>query len=43
MRQRVAVLPWEHHRLILSKVKNQEEAHFYVESAVEMGWTRDSS
>jgi hypothetical protein len=39
----VAVLPLEHNRLILSKLKNQEEAHFYAESAVEMGWTRDSS
>jgi predicted nuclease of restriction endonuclease-like (RecB) superfamily len=39
--QAVAVLPWGHHRLILSKIKNQEEARFYVESAVEMSWTRD--
>ncbi|MDR2026417.1 MAG: PDDEXK nuclease domain-containing protein [Prevotellaceae bacterium] len=39
--QLVAVLPWGHHRLILSKIKNQDEARFYVESAVEMCWTRD--
>ncbi|MDR0566034.1 MAG: DUF1016 N-terminal domain-containing protein, partial [Prevotellaceae bacterium] len=39
--QAVAVLPWGHHRLILSKIKNQDEARFYVEAAAEMGWTRD--
>jgi predicted nuclease of restriction endonuclease-like (RecB) superfamily len=39
--QAVAVLPWGHHRLILSKIKNRKEACFYVESAIEMNWTRD--
>ncbi|MDR1878186.1 MAG: PDDEXK nuclease domain-containing protein [Bacteroidales bacterium] len=39
--QTVAVLPWGHHRLILSKIKIKEEALFYVASAIEMGWTRD--
>jgi predicted nuclease of restriction endonuclease-like (RecB) superfamily len=39
--QVVAVLPWGHHRLILSKIKDKAEALFYIESAIEMGWTRD--
>jgi predicted nuclease of restriction endonuclease-like (RecB) superfamily len=41
LRQAVAELPWGHHLLILNKVKERAEAAFYVESAVEMGWTRD--
>jgi predicted nuclease of restriction endonuclease-like (RecB) superfamily len=39
--QTVAVLPWGHHRLLLSKIKDRDEALYYVEAAVEMGWTRD--
>lgn len=39
--QAVAVLPWGHHRLILSKIKERDEAIFYIQSAIEMGWTRD--
>ena len=37
----VAVLPWGHNRLILSKIKNKEEALYYAEAAVKMGWTRN--
>ena len=39
--QSVAVLPWGHHRLILSKIKRKEEALFYINSSLEMGLTRD--
>ncbi|GHT88134.1 hypothetical protein FACS189474_2790 [Bacteroidia bacterium] len=39
--QPVAVLPWGHNRLILSKIKSVKEALYYAESAVEMGWSRD--
>jgi len=39
--QPVAVLPWGHNRLILSKIKNRKEALYYAESAVRMGWTRN--
>ena len=39
--QVVAVLPWGHNRLILSKIKNRQEALYYAEAAVKMGWTRD--
>ena len=39
--QAVAVLPWGHNRLILSKIKDREEALYYAEAAAKMGWTRD--
>jgi predicted nuclease of restriction endonuclease-like (RecB) superfamily len=41
LQRSVAVLPWRHNILIISKIKNIDEARFYVESAIEMGWTRD--
>jgi predicted nuclease of restriction endonuclease-like (RecB) superfamily len=41
LRQRVAVLPWKHNLMILSKVKSHEEALFYVDKAIHFGWTRD--
>jgi len=37
----VAVLPWRHNILIISKSKSINEAGFYVNSALEMGWTHD--
>ena len=39
--QVVAVLPWGHNRLILSKIKDIQEALYYAEAAVKMGWTRN--
>jgi hypothetical protein len=39
--QPVAVLPWGHNRLILSKIKDKQEALYYAQAAVKMGWTRD--
>ena len=39
--QPVAELPWGHNRLILSKIKNIQEALYYAEAAVKMGWTRN--
>ena len=39
--QPVAELPWGHNRLILSKIKDREEALYYAEAAVKLGWTRD--
>ena len=38
--QAVAVLPWGHNRLILSKIKDRTEALYYADAAVKMGWTR---
>jgi len=37
----VALLPWRHNILIISKVKTLKEAEFYINSALEMGLTRD--
>jgi len=39
--QVVAELPWGHNRLILSKIKDKQEALYYAEAAVKMGWTRN--
>jgi len=39
--QVVAVLPWGHNRLILSKIKDKQEALYYAEASVKMGWTRN--
>ena len=39
--QAVAELPWGHNRLILSKIKDKQEALYYAEAAVKMGWTRN--
>ena len=39
--QVVAVLPWGHNRLILSKIKKRQEALYYAEASVKMGWTRN--
>ena len=39
--QSVAVLPWGHNRLILNKIKDRQEAIYYAEAAVKMGWTRN--
>jgi predicted nuclease of restriction endonuclease-like (RecB) superfamily len=39
--QVVSVLPWGHNRLILSKIKNREEALYYAEASIKMGWTRN--
>ena len=39
--QFVAELPWGHNRLILSKIKHKQEAIYYAEAAVKMGWTRN--
>lgn len=41
LRQAVAVLPWGHILLIMSKTKTEEEAQFYALKAIEMAWTRD--
>ena len=39
--QVVAVLPWGHNRLILSKIKDRQEALYYAEASVKMAWTRN--
>jgi len=39
--QAVAQIPWGHNRLIISKIKDYEEALWYARSVVEHGWSRD--
>ena len=39
--QTVAELPWGHNRLILSKIKDKQEALYYAEATIKMGWTRN--
>jgi predicted nuclease of restriction endonuclease-like (RecB) superfamily len=41
LRQCVAVLPWGHILLIMSKTKTDEEAEFYANKVIELGWSRD--
>jgi predicted nuclease of restriction endonuclease-like (RecB) superfamily len=38
----VAQIPWSHNRLIISKVKNIDEAEFYCSSLIQNGWDRDT-
>jgi len=41
VQQAVALLPWGHHILILSKIDNRKEALFYMESAIKQTWSRN--
>lgn len=37
----VALLPWRHNLLILSKAKSMDEAQFYCEQVLQNNWSRD--
>jgi len=39
--QVVAQLPWGHNRLIISKIKDIDEAVFYINEAIKNSWSRD--
>lgn len=39
--QTVAQIPWGHNRLIISKVKNLDEAEFYCNQCIHHGWSRE--
>jgi len=39
--QLVGQIPWGHSRLIISKIKNIDEAVFYSHQTIENGWSRD--
>ncbi len=41
LQRSVAVLPWRHILLIMSKTNSDEEALFYSTKTVELAWTRD--
>lgn len=39
--QRVALLPWGHLRLLLDRVKDADARQWYLQAALEHGWSRD--
>ena len=41
LQRSVAVLPWRHNLLLLEKIMNDDEALFYAQKALELGWSRD--
>ena len=41
LRHSVALLPWKHNLLIMSKTTTDDEALFYASKTVELAWTRD--
>lgn len=40
LQQLAAKLPWGHHQILLTKLKTTEERAFYIQKAVENGWSR---
>ena len=40
--QVVAQIPWGHNRLIISKIKDIEEAEFYCRAVIQNAWDRDT-
>lgn len=40
--QAAAQIPWGHNRLIIAKIKNLEEAIFYIHATIENGWGREN-
>lgn len=41
LQRSVALLPWRHNLLIISETNSLDEARFYTEQALEMGWSSD--
>ena len=41
VQQPAAQLPWGHHQVLLDKVKEPGQRLFYIQKAVENGWSRD--
>jgi len=41
LQQAAAKLPWFHNCILLDKVKNPEERLFYIEQAIQHGWSRN--
>ena len=37
----VKQIPWGHIKLIINKIKNEKEAHFYIQQTIENNWSRD--
>ncbi|TXJ23161.1 MAG: DUF1016 domain-containing protein [Chitinophagaceae bacterium] len=41
VQQLVAQLPWSHHLVILERIKASQEREFYIEKAIQNGWSRN--
>ena len=41
LQRSVAVLPWRHNMLLLEKIDKNDEALFYAEKSIALGWSRD--
>ena len=41
LRQAVAVLPWGHNLLLISKIKEDSQIEFYINETLTKGWSRD--
>jgi predicted nuclease of restriction endonuclease-like (RecB) superfamily len=41
LQQLAAKLPWGHHQVLLDKLKDPEERLFYIQKAIENGWSRN--
>lgn len=41
LQQPAAKLPWFHNCIILDKIKDQSERLWYIQSAIEQGWSRN--
>lgn len=39
--QKVRQIPWGHIKLLIAKVKDVQEIHFYIHQTIENGWSRD--
>jgi predicted nuclease of restriction endonuclease-like (RecB) superfamily len=42
VQQAVAQIPWGHHILLFTKIKDKKEAHFYIQQTIENNWSRDA-
>jgi predicted nuclease of restriction endonuclease-like (RecB) superfamily len=40
VQQLVAQIPWGHNQLIMNRIKNHDEALFYVRKTIENNWSR---
>jgi predicted nuclease of restriction endonuclease-like (RecB) superfamily len=40
-KQLVIKIPWGHTKLIIGKIKDHQEAQFYIQQTIENGWSRD--
>jgi predicted nuclease of restriction endonuclease-like (RecB) superfamily len=41
-KQPVIQIPWGHIKVIIGKIKDSKEAHFYIQQTIENNWSRDT-